>query len=157
MSQSDEVFNNLRMQGHSHVNMSVTPSSTDLELYRDLLAQLDDTMFYIFMIYNKRGECTVKVYDLAKNILFEKDDCTITIEESGIGVSKLLEEASKLVTRRSYTYTAPKSDSTKKETVATNKSASTKEPDVPWNKKYKSYGYEGYWDDYDKEWTSYWR
>ena len=56
MKQEDDVFNNIRMQGHSHVNMSTSPSSVDLNLYDGILSQLDSDMFYIFMIYNKRGE-----------------------------------------------------------------------------------------------------
>ena len=77
MSHDDDVFNNIRMQGHSHVNMSVTPSGVDNSLYDRLLEQLDDTMFYIFMIWNKKKEKTVKIYDLKKNVLFDTDDVTI--------------------------------------------------------------------------------
>ena len=79
MTQEDDVFNNIRMQGHSHVNMGVTPSSVDNSLYERILDQLDDSMFYIFLIYNKRGDKTFKIYDLAKNILFETVDVTVKI------------------------------------------------------------------------------
>lgn len=75
MSHDDEVFNNIRMQGHSHVNMDVTPSSVDTSLYDRILEQLDDDMFYIFMIWNKRKEKTIKIYDLAKNIFFRYFGC----------------------------------------------------------------------------------
>lgn len=75
----DETFNNIRMQGHSHVNMDVTPSSVDSTLYESILSQLDDTMFYIFMIWNKRGDKTCKIYDLAKNVLFDTADCEIKV------------------------------------------------------------------------------
>lgn len=77
MSHDDDVFNNIRMQGHSHVNMGVLPSGVDNELYDRLLEQLDDTMFYIFMIWNKKNDKTVKIYDLKKNVLFDTDDVTI--------------------------------------------------------------------------------
>lgn len=87
MSQEDDVFNNIRMQGHSHVNMGVTPSSVDNSLYERILEQLDDSMFYIFLIYNKRGDKTFKIYDLAKNVLFETSDVTV----------KILDDASSLV------------------------------------------------------------
>ena len=33
----DDVFNNLRMQGHSHVNMGITPSSVDETYYKELV------------------------------------------------------------------------------------------------------------------------
>ena len=75
----DDVFNNIRMQGHSHVNMGTTPSGVDTSLYERILDQLDDQMFYIFLIYNKRGEKTYKIYDLAKNVLFETADVTVEV------------------------------------------------------------------------------
>lgn len=77
MSHDDDVFNNIRMQGHSHVNMGVTPSPVDTFLYKRILDQLDDTMFYIFMIWNKRKDKTVKIYDLKKNVLFDTSDVTV--------------------------------------------------------------------------------
>lgn len=79
MNHEDDVFNNIRMQGHSHVNMGVTPSGVDNSLYERILEQLDDEMFYIFLIYNKKGDKTFKIYDLAKNILFETGDVTVKV------------------------------------------------------------------------------
>ena len=79
MNHEDEVFNNIRMQGHSHVNMGTTPSGVDESLYDRILAQLEDDMFYIFMIWNKQGQKTIKIYDLAKNVLFETSDVTVTV------------------------------------------------------------------------------
>ena len=79
MSQDDDTFNNIRMQGHSHVNMGVSPSSVDENLYESILTQLDDKMFYIFQIWNKKGDKTCKIYDLAKNIMFDTTDCEIKI------------------------------------------------------------------------------
>jgi hypothetical protein len=36
--------------------MGTTPSGVDTNLYDQLLGQLEDDMFYIFMIWNKRWE-----------------------------------------------------------------------------------------------------
>lgn len=102
----DEVFNNLRMQGHSHVNMGVSPSAVDTTLYESLLAQLDDTMFYIFLIWNKRGDKMVKIYDLAKNILFETADVKVSIIDDGSGVEALLRDAKAKVKERTYSYSS---------------------------------------------------
>ena len=99
----DAVFNDIRMQGHSHVNMGVTPSSVDTNLYEHMLAQLDDTMFYIFMIWNKRGEHTIKIYDLAKNVLFEDKDVTVSIIDEEIGLDKFIKEAKEMVKTKTYT------------------------------------------------------
>lgn len=100
MKQEDDVFNNIRMQGHSHVNMNVSPSPTDNDLYEKLLGQLDDTMFYIFMIYNKRGECTYKIYDMAKNVMFETSDVTVNVIEDEFGVEKFLREAKAMISEK---------------------------------------------------------
>lgn len=77
MKQSDEIFNNIRMQGHSHVSMSVTPSSVDLSTYEKFLQGLDkETGFYLFLIINKKGECFKMLYDFAQNAIFEgKEIC----------------------------------------------------------------------------------
>ena len=63
-----EELNHIRMQGHSHVNMGVSPSSTDTTYYKDLLSQIDD--FYIFLIINKKGEVHTRVYDKINNVLY---------------------------------------------------------------------------------------
>lgn len=65
----DKEINNMRMQGHSHVNMGVTPSGVDEQYYRDLLAHVTD--YYIVMVLNKRNDATVRLYDVANNVLYE--------------------------------------------------------------------------------------
>lgn len=104
MEQEDDVFNNIRMQGHSHVNMATSPSSVDLNLYESILDQLSGDMFYIFMIWNKSGSKTVKIYDLRENILFETSDVTVSIKDVG-DMSGFLKEAKELVQRKTYTST----------------------------------------------------
>lgn len=107
MSHEDDVFDNIRMQGHSHVNMGTTPSTVDTSLYERLLDQLDDTMFYIFLIWNKRNEKTIKIYDLAKNVLFETADVTVSLIEDGTGMEKFLNTAKEMVQDKKYTPTTP--------------------------------------------------
>lgn len=100
MNHDDDVFNNIRMQGHSHVNMGVTPSSVDTSFYDRILEQLDDTMFYIFMIWNKKQEKTIKIYDLEKNILFDTADVTVEQlpgDDDTLDMSHLSEEEQKAV------------------------------------------------------------
>lgn len=99
----DEVFNNIRMQGHSHVNMGTSPSSVDLSLYERILDQLDDTMFYIFLIWNKKGDKTIKIYDMAKNILFETADITVKVLDGEIGMEKFLKEAKEMAQEKKHT------------------------------------------------------
>ena len=48
----DERFDHIRCQMHSHVNMGVFASGTDTQHQEEILAQLGDNDFYIFMIWN---------------------------------------------------------------------------------------------------------
>lgn len=73
----DEIFDDLRMHGHSHVNMDCFPSGTDMRYRRNILAQLkplaerdDKDVFYIFFINNKKGEITAVVYDISNNTTY---------------------------------------------------------------------------------------
>lgn len=79
---TDEQFNNLRMHGHSHVNMPTSPSAVDIDHQQKILEQLENDMFYVFLIWNKKGERTVKIYDLSQNILYENSDITVGVIES---------------------------------------------------------------------------
>ena len=97
MQHEDEVFNNIRMQGHSHVNMATSPSGVDDTHQAKILEQLEDDMFYIFLIWNKSNSKFIKIYDLKKNILFETIDVTVEILDDGSGIDEFLAEAKKLV------------------------------------------------------------
>lgn len=75
MSLSDEQFNSMRCHCHSHVNMGVHPSGVDTQYQQDMLANLQD--YYIFMIFNKRGNIYSIIYDVQNNIVFEDDDIVV--------------------------------------------------------------------------------
>lgn len=75
----DEAFNKIRMQGHSHVNMGVSPSAVDSGHREKLVDQLDADMFYIFMIWNKSLKTHTLIYDMENNILYENGDITVKI------------------------------------------------------------------------------
>lgn len=81
-SLDDVTFNNLNFQGHSHVNMAVRPSNIDEAYYETILniykTERPDS-FYIFTIMNKRGEMYLIIYDLAKNIVYNKEDIELYI------------------------------------------------------------------------------
>lgn len=101
----DDVFNNIRFQGHSHVNMGTTPSAVDLTHQNSILEQLNDDMFYIFIILNKRRERTIKIYDLKINTLFETDDITVRFIDDGLGLRAFIDEAKNMVTEKTYSFT----------------------------------------------------
>jgi len=79
-SLDDDNFNKIRMQGHSHCNMDVSPSGVDDKHRQHILDQLKPEMFYIFMIWNKSLSVYTLVYDMAKNILYEDDDVEVKLQ-----------------------------------------------------------------------------
>lgn len=104
MKKADPIFNNIRMQGHSHVDFATNPSGTDLAHQEKILDQLMDNDFYIFIICNKRFERTAIIYDLENNVLYENGDITVTIGESGVDLDEFMRGAREMV---KYGYTAP--------------------------------------------------
>ena len=75
----DDSFHKIRMQGHSHVNMGVSPSGVDSGHREKILDQLDDDMFYIFMVWNKALKTHTLIYDMENNILYDDKDVTVRI------------------------------------------------------------------------------
>ena len=75
MKLDDEVVNHMRFQGHSHVNMSVSPSGRDTDNWQKLfqMCQNPDD-FYIVCIANKSGATTWRVYDNKTGYLYEEKD-----------------------------------------------------------------------------------
>lgn len=137
MNHDDDVFNNIRMQGHSHVNMSTSPSSVDWNLYKNILDQLEDDMFYIFMIWNKSNARTIMIYDMKKNILFETADVTVKCHDED-GFLAFMADAKEKVKTKASTYstytpksnTAPSVSTGNKAPVTNNKSGISKSNDT---------------------------
>lgn len=128
----DDTFNALKFHGHSHVNMGVTPSSVDNEHQRGIVSQLNDSQFYIFGIFNKSGNRWLKIFDMKRNIAFEKDDIEVKILMDGSRCFDLMEDADKKITTKTVSYAggysygnygAPQASTAKG--TATNKGSST--------------------------------
>jgi len=75
----DETFDKIRMQGHSHVNMGVSPSGVDNKHRAQILDQLEPDMFYIFMVWNKSLAVHTLIYDMQRNILYEDNDVDVQL------------------------------------------------------------------------------
>jgi len=105
MHMDDEQFNALHFQGHSHVNMGVTPSGVDNAFYDSIISQLGPEDFYIFAIFNKKLDHTIKVYDMASNVMYEGKDVTLEIEGD---IGQFLADAKEQVVKRTSTYAASK-------------------------------------------------
>lgn len=95
-----DVFNRMHMQGHSHVNMQVTPSPVDLNHQDAIVSQLSGDHFYIFMIFNKRLEHNIKVYDFRDNTLYEDKDCIVSVGSRDFNSMKFLADAKSQVKRK---------------------------------------------------------
>jgi len=78
-SLDDNTFDKLRMQGHSHVNMGVSPSGVDDKHRQQILDQLEKNMFYIFQIWNKSLSVHTLIYDMKRNILYEDNDVDVKL------------------------------------------------------------------------------
>lgn len=176
MGLDDETFNNLRMQGHSHVNMATSPSGVDLDHQRRILDMLEGDMFYIFLIWNKKDERTVKIYDLKDNLLYENADINVLID--GLEDYSLFEAAArKMVTYKTYypTYNQGTSTPTTPATTPTQTSYGSNKPQpttLPTKEKKKEpfnggkkcnteddndpYGPFGYSDNYPNSTYDYW-
>lgn len=102
----DDVFNYLHFHGHSHVNMACNPSGTDMKYRQDVVTQLptpkkdEEDSFYIFLIFNKRGEWTGEIYDLKYNALYETGDINIDVyAEDNEFLSEFIAEAKKMAVK----------------------------------------------------------
>ena len=99
----DDRFNHIIMQGHSHVKMQTSPSSVDKTHQEEILAQLTDDMYYIFMIWNKRLEHTTKIYDLQNNTMYEDNEIEYGIMDDQCDLDEFIDEANKQVVEHKYT------------------------------------------------------
>ena len=108
-NQPDEIFNSLRFHGHSHVNMGTSPSGTDTTYQEDILRNLKD--FYIFAIFNKKGDHWCAIYDVDNNVAYENKDIELVTPNTG-NVEWAKEQIKSYV--KSNDYTARKRDNTGK-------------------------------------------
>lgn len=104
MNLDDDTFNDLKMQGHSHVNMPTNPSGTDEEHQAKIVEQLEDDMFYIFMIWNKQFKYTARIYDMRLNTMFEPNEVDVMMVGASSGLVNFLKDARAMVKPRTYNY-----------------------------------------------------
>ena len=82
-----ETYKNLRLHGHSHVDMSVTPSALDYRVREHSSGNLANPFpgydpFLIFMIVNKRGDIHCFIHDRANKIDYDTENITLAIKAS---------------------------------------------------------------------------
>lgn len=87
-NRTDEV-DNIRGWGHSHVNMSVTPSKTDDDTFEEYYNKCS---YFIRLITNKKGETRIDFIDREKEIKFESLEWKIKYTNEQEGLQKLYYE-----------------------------------------------------------------
>lgn len=109
---SEEQANMMFFHGHSHVNMDVLPSSTDMDHRQKLLATAKQDGYWIFQIWNKSGRISTSIYDLKNNILYDKKDVTLDVmyDDGMMNTSFLLDADSKV---HKKTYVPPQNNVSK--------------------------------------------
>lgn len=94
MSLTTDQVNRKRFQGHSHVNMGVTPSGVDENFYTDLLTQVND--YFIILVTNKRNDYHVRFYDKANNLMYKDVPIHLLLNNGDEVNNWYTEEANKL-------------------------------------------------------------
>lgn len=97
---TDEQLLSMRFQGHSHVNMGVTPSPTDVEHQESIVCQMKNDDFYIFGIFNKKGDITLRVFDCKTNVYYETKDIDFEVVKDDISV--LRDDMKTMVKKKTY-------------------------------------------------------
>lgn len=111
----DDTFNDIKMQGHSHVNMGVTPSAVDCEHKENIIRQLTGDMFYIFMIWNKQFKHHITIYDFGENIMFDDGDVEVKLYDNVGGLDEFIASAKELVKDKVWNSSYYKNDKDKKD------------------------------------------
>ena len=160
----DDVLADMKMHGHSHVNMRTTPSGEDctyrLSVIHQFNSKTQGDQFYIFGIWNKSGDCNIDVYDYTNNIHYEDRDVVVSIDlGDGDTLEDFLEDTKSKITTVTYyrgTKTTPGGSCTKPSTVSnpTPDKADKKEQIKANMKKEEIVQKTGFFDDdfYDDDW-----
>lgn len=109
MSLSDAVFESICMQGHSHVQMDVFPSGTDIGHQKEIMSQLQNEDFYVFMITNKRADAWVTVFDRKLGLQFETEDIDLVVDDES-GIFNILDDVKTMVKRGNIAYGSYKTE-----------------------------------------------
>lgn len=63
----DDLLNDMKFWGHSHINMGVSPSGQDDIQIRELCKNSED--FFIRGIFNKKGDFRIDIYDIENKMI----------------------------------------------------------------------------------------
>lgn len=145
----NEAFSRIIGQGHSHVNMACVPSSTDRTHQDQVLKDLGDEDFYIFMIVNKKGDNWTNIVDFKNNVQYEDRDIVIDYGQMADEIEVFINEAHDNVSTKSKYVPANYSKGNKssyksKETKSKSGGSSKKNSGSSYGNNY----YDDFYDDY---------
>lgn len=92
-----DLFNKIRLWGHSHVNMQVFASGTDNETFEQFYPHCD---YFIRLIVNKRGDITVDFVDMPNNLKFENIPWEELKTSEQVYIEELMAEFNKDYTKK---------------------------------------------------------
>lgn len=75
-----EIWNNMRVWGHSHVNMSTSPSGQDDKQMETFLE--NENEFFIRIIGNKKNEFKIDIYDYNIGVMYENMKFDVVYDEN---------------------------------------------------------------------------
>lgn len=157
-----EVWNDIKLWGHSHVNMGTTPSGQDETQMK--LFEEGDNDFFIRLIANKKGELRIDLFSYEEGIVYEELPYQVYMSErKATAVDKLREEIKKMeeqieiITKLSQ----PEIDAITSEIKSKVKNKVTVINNYANNNVYggygygSGYGYQGYMDDFSAMYGGY--
>ena len=99
-SLTDDEAEHMHFQAHSHVNFDTGASGTDMENQSDVVRNMGKSGFYIFQIWNKKGDISTYLYDLDNNIFYDSKDVELDIEDEMGSLSDFVESTRELVVEK---------------------------------------------------------
>ena len=145
-----DIWNNMKVWGHSHVNMSTSPSGQDEKQMEVFTQNADD--FFIRIIGNKKGEMKIDLYDYEKGVIYEDLTYAIDYEENNELINTLEQKIIELQNIIDAKKKVPKELS---DTITNEiKSKVKKKKEYTCNKYDNYYGGYNYSNNYD---SSYWK
>ena len=145
----EELWNNMRVWGHSHVDMGTSPSSQDNEQMKLFIKNPNE--FFIRIIGNKKGDMKIDIYDFELGLIYEDMEYEIVYEEEKQGkinninntIKRLRDMLEKMITPNEDVKTSIK------EEIAL-KVKKKKEKYVSYYNTYNDYGYYSNYGNYGK-------
>lgn len=93
-----DVWNNMRVWGHSHVNMGVSPSGQDNDQMKLFLDNPND--FFIRIIGNKKENFKIDIWDFKSGIIYENAMFTIVYDKDTEDMLNTINKQIKALTNR---------------------------------------------------------